>query len=213
MGDIINVVIVEDVKDIRESLQVFIGNTPGFCCAGAYATAEGAIADIPVVKPDVVLMDINLPGINGVEAVGILKNLYPDLKFVMCTVFEDDENIFRALQAGAGGYILKNNPPRKILDAIHDVRDGGTPMSAAIAKKVIGAFLERKPVSKAVPATDLTAREMEVLQLLSKGFHYKEVAHKLNVSVDTVRNHCRNIYVKLQVSNKVEAINAVFGER
>ena len=141
MHDIINVVIVEDVKDIRESLQLLIGSAPGFSCAGAYATAEAAIADIPVLKPQVVLMDINLPGMTGVEGVRVLKESYPDLKFVMCTVFEDDENIFKALQAGAGGYILKNNAPRKILDAIKDVTDGGTPMSADIAKKVIGAFL------------------------------------------------------------------------
>ncbi len=213
MHDIINVVIVEDVKDIRESLQLLIGSAPGFSCAGAYATAEAAIADIPVLKPQVVLMDINLPGMTGVEGVRVLKESYPDLKFVMCTVFEDDENIFKALQAGAGGYILKNNAPRKILDAIKDVTDGGTPMSADIAKKVIGAFLDRKPTSKTALPNDLTNREMEVLQLLSKGFHYKEVAQKLNVSVDTVRNHCRNIYVKLHVTNKVEAINAVFGER
>ena len=213
MANIINVVIVEDIKDIRESLQLLVDNTNGFSCMGAYATAEGAIAEIPVLKPDVVLMDINLPGMNGVEAVSILKQKNKDLKFVMCTVFEDDENIFKALQAGAGGYILKNNSAQKILEAIKDVCEGGAPMSAGIAQKVIKTFLAHPPQAKPSAIAELSPRETEVLQLLSKGFHYKEVAAKLSVSVDTIRNHCRNIYAKLQVSNKVEAINAVFGAR
>jgi len=213
MNNEIKVVIVEDILEIRETLQALIGNHPGFHCAGAYTSAEGALAEIPYLKPDVVLMDINLPGINGVEAVRRLKADFTEMKFLICTVFEDDEKIFQAMKAGAGGYILKNNSPEKILDAIKDVYDGGAPMSALIAKKVINAFLENRSIHSTTKNTLLTEREMEVLELLSKGFHYKEVGYKLEVSIDTVRSHCRNIYEKLHVTNKVEAINIVFGKK
>ena len=135
MPNVIRVAIVEDVRDIRESLQALISGMPGYYCAGIFATAEAAIADMWAIAPDVVLMDINLPGMSGVEAVRRLKENFPNVSFLMCTVFEDNENIFRALEAGAGGYILKNNSPLKLLEAIKEVYEGGAPMSAAIAKK------------------------------------------------------------------------------
>ena len=185
---------------------------PGFSCIGSYATAEAAIADMASIQPNVVLMDINLPGMNGVEAVRILKNLFPDVNFLMCTVFEDTDNVFHALEAGAGGYILKNNSPTKILDAIKEVCEGGAPMSAAIAKKVIDSF-HKLPKDERVKHFQLSNREIEVLRLLSDGLLYKEAAHKLGVSVETIRSHCRNIYEKLHVNTKLEAINIVFGRR
>ena len=195
----IYVAIVEDVRDIRESLQTLVNSMPGFSCIGSYATAEAAIADMASIQPNVVLMDINLPGMNGVEAVRILKNLFPDVNFLMCTVFEDTDNVFHALEAGAGGYILKNN-------------EGGAPMSAAIAKKVIDSF-HKLPKDERVKHFQLSNREIEVLRLLSDGLLYKEAAHKLGVSVETIRSHCRNIYEKLHVNTKLEAINIVFGRR
>jgi len=209
---IINVAIVEDIKDIRESLQTLINGVPGYYCVGTYATAEAAIEDIPGILPDVVLMDINLPGKNGVEAVKILKAYYPEINFLMCTVFEDTDNIFQALQAGAGGYILKNNSPSKLIEAIREIQEGGAPMSAAIAKKVINSF-HKIPKGDNVKQKLLSDRELEVLQLLSQGMLYKEAASKLKISVETIRSHCRNIYEKLHVNTKIEAINIVFGKQ
>ena|ERR1022692_4880400 len=211
MTENINVAIVEDIKDIRESLQTLIAGMSGFSCIGTYATAEAAIADIPIIKPNVVLMDINLPGINGIEAVRQLKESSPNINVLMCTVFDDDENIFLALRAGAGGYILKNNSPLKILEAIKEVNEGGAPMSAAIAKRVISSFqLTENTISKHAL---LSKREMEVLLLLSSGLLYKEAANKLGLSVETIRSHCRNIYEKLHVNTKLEAVNMVFHKK
>lgn len=208
MSEIINVAVVEDIQEIRESLQILVDGMHGLHCVGTYATAEAAIADIPLIKPNVVLMDINLPGINGVEAVRQLKGGFPNINFLMCTVFDDDENIFLALRAGAGGYILKNNSPRKILEAIKEIHKGGAPMSAGIAKRVINTFQQIKEV---IPKhTVLSNREMEVLQLLSTGLLYKEVANQLGLSIETIRSHCRKIYEKLHVNSKLEAINIVF---
>lgn len=204
----ITVAIVEDVKDIRESLQALISGMPGFCCIGAYATAELAILSVPKNIPDVILMDIHLPGMNGVEAVKRIKGTFPQINFVMCTVFDDEENIFLALRAGAGGYILKNNNPIKILDAIKEVHEGGAPMSASIAKRVINSFHQIT-----LKHADLSNRELEVLQLLSSGLLYKEVASKLGLSVETIRSHCRKIYEKLHVNTRLEAINIVFGKK
>jgi DNA-binding NarL/FixJ family response regulator len=212
MEKVINVAIVEDIPDIRESLHTLIAGMPGFCCTGAYPTAEAAIAKIPAAVPDVILMDIHLPGMNGVEAVRQLKDSYPEVNFLMCTVFEDEENIFLALRAGAGGYILKNNSPLKILEAIKEVYEGGAPMSATIAKRVINSFHN---VTGSIPAKHaaLSGREMEVLQLLSTGLLYKEAAARLDLSVETIRSHCRKIYEKLHVNTKLEAINLVFGRK
>jgi DNA-binding NarL/FixJ family response regulator len=209
MGKTINVAVVEDVQEIRESLQELVAGMPGFHCVGTYATAEAAIADIPVIKPNIVLMDINLPGMNGIEAVRQLKESFPGISFLICTVFDDDENIFLALRAGASGYIVKNNAPRKILEAIKEVHEGGAPMSASIAKRVISSF-HNVPKEVIPKHTALSEREMEVLQLLSQGLLYKEAANRLGLSVETIRSHCQKIYEKLQVNTKLEAINIVF---
>ncbi len=201
---VINVAIVEDARDIRESLQTLIDNNPAFRCTGTYEHAEAAIADIPGNIPDVVLMDINLPGKSGVEAVRQLKEMLPDTRFLMCTVFNDDESIFQSLRAGAGGYILKSSSTRKISEAITELYDGGAPMSATIAKQVIDSF--HHLTKKTIPQhAEITPRELEILQLLSKGLLCKEVASHLDLSLQTIRNHCANIYSKLQVNSKLEA--------
>ncbi len=212
MATVIKVAIVEDARDIRESLQTLIAGMPGFGCTGAYETAEVAIAAIPESIPDVVLMDINLPGINGVEAVRQLKERFPTLKFLMCTVFKDDENIFQSLRAGAGGYILKSSSSQKILDAIRELYEGGAPMTATIAKQVIDSF-HKHPTDVVLKHAELTTRELEILQLLSRGLLCKEVADRLKLSTQTIRNHCANIYQKLQVNTRLEAINIVFGRK
>lgn len=203
---------MEDVQDIRESLQTLISGMPQFHCSGAYASAEAAIADIPLIIPDVVLMDINLPGMDGIEAVRQLKERFPSMNFLMCTVFEDEEKIFLALRYGAGGYILKNNSPSKLLEAIQEIYHGGAPMSAAIARRVIRSFHEATP-NLTPKESVLSSREMEVLQLLATGLLYKEAADRLNLSVETIRSHCRKIYGKLHVNTKLEAINIVFGRK
>ena len=212
MPKVINVAIVEDARDIRESLVTLICSNPGFSCTGAYESAEAAIANIPHNIPDVVLMDINLPGMNGVEAVRRLKEKIPGIKFLMCTVFKDDENIFQSLRAGAGGYILKSSSSQKILEAIKELDEGGAPMSATIAKQVIDSF-HQLPKEIIPKHAEITPRELEILQLLSRGLLCKEVAAKLDLSVQTIRNHCANIYEKLQVNTKLEAINIVFGKK
>jgi DNA-binding NarL/FixJ family response regulator len=212
MAKVIKVAIVEDARDIRESLEALIAGTPGFACAGAYDSAESAIEGIPGQIPEVVLMDINLPGINGVNAVKLLKEIFPAVHFLMCTVFKDDENIFQSLRAGAGGYILKSGPTSKILEAIQEVMDGGAPMSPTIARQVIDSFHNIQKESKGRHA-ELTSREMEVLQLLSRGLLCKEVADKLDLSLQTIRNHCAKIYEKLHVNTRLEAINIIFGNK
>ena len=212
MDKVIKVAIVEDDKGIRESLQTLIAGNPDFSCTDAYDSAEMAIGAIPGNVPDVVLMDINMPGMSGVEAVRKLKEILPGINFLMCTVFQDDENIFQSLSAGAGGYILKSSSSQKILDAIIEIQEGGAPMSLTIAKQVINSF-HKLPKQSGSKHAELTQREMEVLQHLSRGLLYKEVADQLGLSRKTIRNHCANIYAKLQVNTKLEAINIVFDKK
>ncbi|HTB32467.1 MAG TPA: response regulator transcription factor [Bacteroidia bacterium] len=207
----IKVAIVEDVKEIREGLQWLINGHEGFSCTDTFENAEDALQKLPQLLPDVILMDINLPGINGVEAVKKLKSEYPSMQFIMSTVYEDDENIFESLKAGAAGYLLKKTSPDKIIDAIEEVYAGGSPMSIQIARKVIDSF-HGKP-DKLETNYDLTPKEKEVLKLLSKGLLYKEVANSLNISIDTVRSHVRHIYEKLHVQSRTEALNKVFGAK
>lgn len=206
----IKVAIVEDVKDIREGLQLFINNSNAFSSTDAYSTAEDAILNLPNALPDVVLMDIHLPGISGIEAVKKLKAQFPSMQFIMSTVYEDDENIFESLKAGATGYLLKKTSPDKILEAITEVYNGGSPMSAQIARKVIGAFQKKNPIDE---ASELTPKEKEILKALSKGLRYKEIAYEMEISMDTVRTHVRHIYEKLQVQSRMDAINKVYGSK
>lgn len=207
MNNLINVAIVEDTAIIREAVEVLVKGSPGFKLTGVFKNGEEALAELPSLSPDVVIMDIGLPGISGIECMKQLEGKCAKTQYLVCSVFEDDENIFEALKAGATGYILKSTPPAEILESIEDLHLGGAPMSRQIARKVIKAM--QKP--KNSPELELlTARETEILHLLAKGFRYKEIGDSLNVSVGTVRCHIHNIYEKLQVQSRTDALNKVF---
>ena len=205
----INVGIVEDEKQIRESLTVLINGSEGFTCLHAFETAEEAIKKIPSLNLNVVLMDVHLPGKTGIECIAEIKPLCPQTQFIMSTSFEDIETVFKALKAGAAGYLTKTTQPSKLLSAITEVHNGGSPMSSQIARKVVASFQTNE---KNVELEKLSQREQEILQLLSKGFRYKEIADKIFLSLETVRTHIRNIYEKLQVNSRTDALNKVFGK-
>ena len=200
----ISVSIVEDNEQLRATLARVIGRAEGFRCVSHYGTAEAALAALPKDKPDVVLMDINLPGMNGVECVRQLKVLLPATQSVMLTVYEDTDNIFAALAAGACGYLLKRTKSAELLEAIREVHRGGSPMTTHIARKVTQSFLKTGLSPRA--AENLSEREQEVLDCLSKGFLYKEIAEKLGISYETVHTYIRRIYEKLQVRTRTEAV-------
>jgi DNA-binding NarL/FixJ family response regulator len=204
----IHVAIIEDIKEIREGLQMLIGSSDGFACSETFPSAEQAIEKIPGSCPDVVLMDIHLPGINGIEAVKKLKVRCPGTQFIMSTIYEDDENIFESLKAGASGYLLKKTAPSKILDAIAEVHNGGSPMSSQIARKVIASFQHKDSIDE---TGILTPKEKEILKALAKGLRYKEIADEMKISIETVRSHARKIYEKLHVQSRTEALNKVYG--
>jgi DNA-binding NarL/FixJ family response regulator len=199
-----NVCIVEDDPGLRESISRFINESAGFACSGAFSSGEEAVAHIPGVKPDVVLMDINLPGMDGIQCVRQLKELCPPLQIMMLTVYERSDQIFDALAAGACGYLLKSTAPDKLLEAVEDVRNGGSPMSSHIARKVVQAF---QPTERARrPIEQLAPREQEVLALLSKGCAYKQIAAEMQLSMGTIRTYIRRIYEKLHVNCRTEAV-------
>ena len=200
----IKVSIVEDDAKLRETLVRYFAGQSGFRCVKAYANAEAALADIPSHPPDVVLMDINLPGMSGIECVSRLRQAMPQLKIIMLTVFEEGEQVFQALSAGAFGYLVKSNRPAKILEAIREVYDGGSPMSGHIARKVVQSF--QAHAAARAETESLTARELEVLQGLSRGQPYKEIASELGISLSTVRTYIQRIYEKLHVHSQTEAV-------
>jgi DNA-binding NarL/FixJ family response regulator len=200
----ITVSIVEDNEQLQNTLARVLNRSEGFRCLSHYGTAEEALKDLPQVKPEVVLMDINLPGMNGVECVRQLKQLLPGIQVMMLTVYEDTENIFSALAAGATGYLLKRTKTAELLEAIHEVHRGGSPMTTHIARKVTQSFLKTGPSSNATE--NLSQREQEVLDCLSQGFLYKEIAEKLGISYETVHTYIRRIYEKLQVRTRTEAV-------
>ena len=206
----ISIAIIEDDEDIRESLKILIQTTEGFACAGTFADAETGLEFLTADPADIVLMDINLPGMDGIECVRQLKSVHPEMQFIMCTIFQDDNSVFNALKAGATGYLLKNDDPGKIIDAIHELHAGGSPMTPQIARRVMESF-KRPVVNDDIHL--LTKRETEMLGLLAKGFRYKEIADKLCISTETVRKHINNIYQKLHVQSRIEAVNKIFGER
>lgn len=201
----IRVSIVEDDARVRSGLVQLINISEGFQCVSHHANAEVALTDLPAAKPDVVLMDINLPGANGVECVRQLKPQLPSTQIVMLTVYEETEMIFKALTAGATGYLLKQTPPADLLNAIRDVHRGGSPMTSHIARKIVASF-QQQPGTPARGIENLTPREQEVLEHLAKGFLYKEIADALGISYDTVHAHIRRIYEKLQVRSRTEAV-------
>lgn len=205
---VIRVGIVEDEKQIRESLMILVNGSDGFSCQDAFEDAESAIASIPNLELDVVLVDIHLPHKDGIACVKELATK-TTTSFVMCTSFEDSESVFKALKAGAKGYITKTTQPSKILDAIVDVYHGGSPMSSNIARKVVASFHSLPENNSELKK--LSSREKEILLLLSEGLRYKEIADRLFLSTETVRTHIRNIYEKLQVNSRTEALNKTLG--
>ncbi len=207
----IAVSIVEDDPQVRSSLAKLIEGTPGFRCVSRHGSAENALEEIPKIKPDVTLMDINLPGINGVECVRRLKPQLPGTQIIMLTVYQNTEHIFNALAAGATGYMLKQTPPAELLAAIKEVHGGGSPMSSHIARKIVQSFQQPAPAS--AEAQSLSPREAEVLDLLAKGFLYKEIADQIKVSYATVHTHIRHVYEKLHVRSRTEAVAKHLGQK
>lgn len=209
----IAVCIVEDNKELRNALEEIVSMSEGFKCVGTIGTAEDAVNQIPLLKPDVVLMDINLgTPENGIDVVRVLKPRIPAINFMMCTVYEENEKIFEALSAGASGYILKKTNPARLLEAIRELYEGGAPMSSQIARKVVAAFQQQSDNSKEQQDLDiLTTREKEILEFLSRGLMYKEIASQLFLSPETVRKHVYHIYEKLHVNNRVAAVNKFYG--
>jgi len=197
----IRVVIIEDDETIREGYAFLIGNTPGFIIAATYSSCEDAFKKISHDNPDVLLLDVELPGISGIEALPKLKRLVPDTHILILTVYEQEMLIFRALGNGAAGYLTKNTPPEKIVAAIHEVMEGGGPMSAHIARMVISSF-------KRSDSTPLTRRETEILEQISTGKSRKRIADELFIDLETVKSHIKNIYIKLDVHSKADAIKA-----
>lgn len=205
----ITVAVVEDDVSIREVLTTWLRKAPGFACAGEFPDAESAMAQMGRVKPNVALVDINLPGQNGVECVRTLKPLLPDTQFVMLTVYEDSTHIFDALAAGATGYLLKHTPREALINALREVHSGGSPMTSNIARKVVQTLQQTTPKAK---ATDqLSKRENEVLSLLAQGYLYKEIADAIGISLPTVNSYIRRIYEKLQVQSRGQAV-AVYAD-
>ena len=200
----ITVSIVEDNDQLRSTLARVLNRADGFQCLGQYPNAEAALEALPKERPNVVLMDINLPGINGVECVRRLKQIVPETQMIMLTVYEDTENIFNALAAGASGYLLKRTKSAELLEAIRDVLKGGSPMTTHIARKVVQSFQQSSASTQATE--NLSPREQEVLDCLSQGFLYKEIAEKLGISYETVHTYIRRIYEKLQVRTRTEAV-------
>ena len=203
----IKVIIFEDNKSLRHGLYQLINSSDGFQCVGAFEDCSNLFSDIEQNEVDVVLMDIQMPGINGIEAVRMLRDKYPDLKILMQTIFEDDEKIFQSILAGASGYILKNTTPLRILDFIRETYEGGAPMSPSVATKVLKMIAAQK-TEAAINSFNLSDREKEILGCLVKGMSYKLIAHTCFISIDTVRGHIRHIYEKLHVHSKSEAVVA-----
>jgi DNA-binding NarL/FixJ family response regulator len=203
----ISVAVVEDNAGLRHSLRSVLEDSPGFNCAGSFTSAEEALREIPKHPPEVVLMDINLPGMSGIECTRRLRELLPETRVVMITVYRDNDKIFEALRAGASGYLLKRAAPQVILDAVVNVHEGGSPMSSEVARKVVEAF--QQPVAAGVgpggEQVELSSREREVLELLSQGMPDKQIADRLSLSIRTVRFHLGHIYAKLHVRSRVEA--------
>ena len=200
----ITVSLVDDEKELRESIRAFIDGSPGFRCVSAYHSAETALKHLTQDRPDVVLMDIHLTGMSGIECVERLKTMLPEMQVMMLTVYEDTENIFNALAAGAAGYLLKRTKSAELIEAIREVHRGGSPMTTHIARKVTQSFQKAGPSSLATE--NLSEREQQVLDCLSQGFLYKEISEKLGISYETVHTYIRRIYEKLQVRTRTEAV-------
>ncbi len=202
----INVAIVEDNKTIREGLAALITGTPGYDCVGSYPDCEKFLSKVSKSNIDVVLMDIGLPGISGIEGVKKARKINPALNILMLTIYEESNVVFEALCAGACGYLVKKTPPSRLLEAIKDIYEGGSPMSSNIARQIISVFHQKKNGNGNGIEYELSPREKEVINHLADGYNYQEIADKIFISVDTVRHHIRNIYKKLHVHSQSEAV-------
>lgn len=201
---VIRVVIIEDMRDVREGLKLLINGSPGFACIGAYRTVEDALAHLkPEQPPHLILTDIGLPGMSGIEGIKLFRRQLPDTAILALTIYENDDKIFNALCAGATGYLLKNTPPARLLEALKEAVSGGAPMSPEVARRVVGLFREFRPVSASY---DLTPQERQLLKLLVEGHHKKTAADAMGISFHTVTFHLRNVYEKLHVHSKSEAV-------
>jgi DNA-binding NarL/FixJ family response regulator len=206
----ISIAIVEDLEAVRNGLKDFISLSTDFLVVGVFKTGEEALKELPNIAPDIVIMDINLPGMNGIECIRQVKDKAPQTQFMMFTVYENDEKVFEALKAGASGYLLKNTGLLEIVESVKELHDGGSPMSANIARKLVN--LVRDTGKDTAFMNVLSPREKEILQLLAKGLLYKEISHQLQITTGTVRIHIHKIYEKLHVQNRTEAINKAFGK-
>lgn len=211
-SDTIKICLVEDNRFVQTAIQQILMGSSEFQLVSIYSSAEEAVKKIPEDNPDVVLMDINLGAMSGTDAIRMLKQQCPNIRFLMCTVYEDDDNIFEALAAGASGYILKKSKPLEIINAIKDLYYGGAPMSSQIARKVVASFQKKETAQPSRTLEVLTDREYEILEALVSGKLYKEISDSLFISIETVRKHVYNIYKKLHVNNRVEAFNKFYGK-
>ena len=207
---LIRISIVEDDNRVRDSLARLIDRSPGFGCVSKHPSAEDALRDLPANRPNVVLMDINLGGMSGIECVRLLKEVLPETQVMMLTVYENTDHIFSALSAGASGYLLKQTPPDELLAAIQELSRGGSPMSSHIARKVVASFQAPTPAVR--ETANLSPREKEVLDYLAKGFLYKEIAEALGIGYDTVHTHIRRVYEKLHVRSRAQAVAKHLGQ-
>ena len=203
-NDALTALVIEDQRDIRDGLRVLINGTPGYRCAGAFGSMEDALARAAADPPRVILLDIGLPGLSGLDGIPLLRARYPAAAILILTIYEDDDRIFRALCAGAAGYLLKKTPPARLLECLREVVDGGAPMSLEVARKVIALFRQFQPPDRA--DYNLTPHELRLLKLLSEGHNYKTASVKLGLSINTVSFHMRRIYEKLHVHSKSEAV-------
>lgn len=208
MSEPIAVALVEDQRPLREGLTTLVAGTDGFRVVGSYGSMEAALDGLPSARPEVMLLDIELPGMSGIEGVRQLRSRAPEVQVLMLTVFGDDERVFEAICAGASGYLLKDTPPARLLDAIRELAQGGAPMSPEIARKVVRMFQQTAPPREAPGG--LSPREVQILRLLADGHSYKTAAAELGISPDTVRFHIRHIYEKLHVHSKSEAVLKAF---
>ncbi len=200
----LRVVLIEDLRDIRLSLTALIDGTPGFKCIAAFGSVETALAQIERQKPDIILTDLGLPGMSGIEGIERFRKLFPEVPIIALTIYDNDEQIFNALCNGANGYLLKNTPPARLLESLQEAFEGGAPMSPAIASRVVKLFREFRPPEYS--DYHLTPQETELLKLLIEGHHKKTAAREMNISFHTISFHLKNIYEKLQVHSKTEAV-------
>jgi DNA-binding NarL/FixJ family response regulator len=207
----VRVVIIEDLREVRESLATLIAGTEGFAVAASYRTMEDALRGITGARPSIVLTDIGLPGIDGIEGTRQIHKILPEVPILALSVYDDDEKVFNAICAGASGYLLKNTPPTRLMESIAEAVEGGAPMSPEIARRVVRLFREFRPPPAAT--YDLTPQETAVLKLLVEGHHYKTAASELGISINTVSFHLKHIYEKLQVHSKTEAVAKALRER